>query len=190
MPYNRRCIGCGRLFAPRYKGAKAAAQKFCGRACAHTAMRKSVWKVCLRCGGAFPAGKTEVHKKANRYCSRRCAHLDPRETSKLLTLRDLGYLAGLIDGEGSIIAMKRKDGRVKSYRLQVTNTHVGALEWCRQVTGLGTIQVKTNGAAPHYKPCGSWMVYGTKAVSVLVQVLPALLIKREKALIAIEVLQP
>ena len=184
------CAWCKQFFRPSSRGKKGAAQRFCSKRCAGDGLTKSIWKHCLRCGKPFKAGKQEAHKKSNRYCSRRCGHLDPRDLSKELTPLQIGYIGGLIDGEGSIIAMKRADGSIKSYRLQVTNTCVAALEWCRQVTGIGAIQVKHHGIGATPKPCGNWATYGTKAASVLRQVLPILIIKKEKALAAIALLEP
>jgi hypothetical protein len=117
-----------------------------------------------------------------------------------LTPGQAGYLAGLLDGEGSIIAMKRNDGTVKSYRMHIANTHQGVLQWCQQTTGLGTVHLQTKpkfsldpkrpNAHLTYKTCWSWATYGVKAASVLKQLLPYLQIKRDRAVQAMEAVKP
>ena len=156
--------------------------------------------MCQTCGSQFPVGKQEKHHKANRYCSRRCRQLDQPVLCKRLSPGQAGYLAGLLDGEGSIIALKRADGTVKSYRMHIANTHRGVLDWCVQVTGIGTIHHQTTPKysldpkrpAAHlmYKPCFSWAVYGVKAASVLRRILPYLHIKRDRAVVALEAMRP
>ena len=105
---------------------------------------------------------------------------------------DRAYLAAMVDGEGSIILLKRPSGDVKSFRLQVTNTYIPVLEWCKTVTGLGAYQVKSKAGRQqaHHLACGAWAVYGVKAASVLRQILPYMQIKRERALAALEIVKP
>lgn len=110
-----------------------------------------------------------------------CSYLKPT---------DAAYLAGLLDGEGSVVALKRLDGSVKSYRIHVSNTHLPAVEWCKAVTGLGRIDVYQRKGKPTYLPIGVWKVHGVKAASVLRRLLPYLKIKREKAQRAVEHLRP
>lgn len=104
---------------------------------------------------------------------------------------DAAYLAALLDGEGSIIALKRPDGTVKSYRVHIANTYFPVLEWCKKVTGLGRVDaVNPQKRAAHHLSCGAWKVHGVKAASVLRQLLPYMQIKKAKALVAIEAMNP
>ncbi len=106
---------------------------------------------------------------------------------------DRAYMAAFLDGEGSIIFLKREDGTVKGFRLQITNTFRPALEWCIQVSGLGAVlnvKSKAGRQQPHHRACWAWAVYGVKAASVLKQLLPYMKIKRERALAALEIVRP
>jgi hypothetical protein len=64
-----------------------------------------------------------------------------------LTETDKAYLAGLFDGEGCIIINKvvRKDGISPQYYLiaAVTSTNKDILDYCQELTSLGTVKVNT-----------------------------------------------
>lgn len=92
-------------------------------------------------------------------------------------------MAGLVDGEGSVIARKRKDGTISSYKLNIANTNFSLLRWCRRVAGVGNVGVQVR-RRPH-KDCGAYWVYGVNATSLLKQLLPYLRIKGPKARTAI-----
>lgn len=99
-------------------------------------------KVCPRCGKSFEVGGRYRPHRKQIYCGRSCQayarvkHAAARELSET----EAAYLAGLIDGEGSIVAAKKRksDGRI-TWRLQVVNTHLGVIEWVKTVTGTGGI---------------------------------------------------
>ena len=109
-------------------------------------------------------------------------------------------MAGLLDGEGSIVAMRRTDGSIKSYRMHIANTHLGVLKWCLITTGVGAIHKQTvpkhsldpkrPNAHLTYKTCWAWATYGVRAASVVRQILPFLQIKTDKALALLEVVKP
>src|SRR5689334_24717565 len=54
---------------------------------------------------------------------------------------DAAYLAGLIDGEGSVALWQgfKKNHVTKSYRpiIEISNTHIGVLKWAHGVVGEG-----------------------------------------------------
>lgn len=70
---------------------------------------------------------------------------------------DAAYLAGLIDGEGSIAlwAGFKKNHVTRSYRpiIEISNTHLGVLEWANQVVGNGWLKPtnKLNHRAKNHK---------------------------------------
>ena len=96
-----------------------------------------------------------------------------------------GYLAGLIDGEGSIIIPKKKNLRVGIY---IANTHVGVLEWCLRNFPFGNLRLvkrkqrySSDGKIKH-DICYQFYSQGTRNVyMILVGLLPYLIIKKEKA---------
>lgn len=106
------------------------------------------------------------------------------------SIADIAWLAGIIDGEGSIFIMKqgRKDrDREFNYILRVSVQSSDGImaQECMKITGLGAcfdaITAKEN-QSNTYK----WQVSGKKAAHVLENILPYLRVKREQALSAIE----
>ena len=94
------------------------------------------------------------------------------------------YLAGIVDGEGSVVCTKHRDN--PSWRLVVVNTQLDLLNWCVDVTAVGSIHKKnfdTN--LKQNFTCYTWSCYSKKAGSVLRQIIPYMLLKRTKAQIAL-----
>ncbi len=68
---------------------------------------------------------------------------------------DLAYIAGFLDGDGSIMLQikKRKDGNVSSRRFMATicfyqdARHAKPLEWIRTVLGIGYMSYRNDGMA-------------------------------------------
>lgn len=109
--------------------------------------------------------------------------------SDLLAVKSLSYIAGLLDGEGSIFTktFSRSKGRTYNYlRVTITNTNRDCLELASMVCG-GEVQKKTY----QYEDRVSrnnfyWIEWcGTKAMEVLKNLLPFLVVKREQALVAV-----
>ena len=71
--------------------------------------------------------------------------------------RDLGWLAGLIEGEGCFSCNQAGDGRW-TRRLQVTSTDLDVLERCQSITGVGTICMQ-RAETERTKTCWTWRVY-------------------------------
>ena len=91
---------------------------------------------------------------------------------------EAAYFAGLLDGEGTILVWQRKDRLASrlSIRAVIVNTDYPVMEWLAEHVG-GNV---------NDKPIWSWTVNGPNAVSVLKQALPYLVIKRAKAIAAVE----
>ncbi len=115
-------------------------------------------------------------------------HLKPMEVA------DIAYLAGLIDGEGTIqITKKKKTGRNYYYyylRLRMGMSHAPVLEWCLEKTGLGfltTVSIKKSRISGLYdKPHYVWTAETRQAEQVLRVILPYLKVKKEEAELALE----
>jgi hypothetical protein len=106
-----------------------------------------------------------------------------------LTVTDAAYLAGLIDGEGSIAVNRTRTGaaakgckRGFAYRSSVTiaMTDLPVLEWVQATTGVGKICTKKVYGA-HRKPAWTWAAWSIEASALLQQVLPYLKIKGPQA---------
>lgn len=50
---------------------------------------------------------------------------------------DAAYLAGLLDGEGSVMLYRRREA--VALRIAIANTHRGVLQWVADVTGVGSV---------------------------------------------------
>lgn len=108
--------------------------------------------------------------------------------AKTLSIQDAAYLAGLIDGEGSVFPANVKRISRRTWRLTIANTNRPVLEWCLAVTGVGAVYGKWRGN-PKHSPAFAWQCHSWKAKSVLEQTLPYMKIKRERALECIEELK-
>lgn len=150
-------------------------------------MSKIYKKYCKWCKSEFFAGNGRYDKDDDIkpmkavFCCKSCsnkARFGISDSVSNFSETDAAYIAGLIDGEGSIIFLKRKGGG-GSYRLVIVNTHKGALSWVQDVTNVGSIHGKTREA--QYKKCWAWVCHAQTARKVLERCLPYLIIKRNKA---------
>lgn len=101
------------------------------------------------------------------------------------TPEKLSYLAGIIDGEGSVlieiqsqnIAWSRKCDYY-SLRLVITNTHLPMMEWVKENFG-GTIVKRT--AYPNTKQCYKWNIFSHNAAEILKSCQQYMIIKKPHA---------
>lgn len=104
----------------------------------------------------------------------------------------LGYIAGLIDGEGTVFIGRQKRSENRSgYRfiphLIITNTNKECLELCKNTFNFGSLLLRreasfnTEGSIQSRKDCYRWEVKHQQAGEVLRQVLPYMVIKKEQA---------
>ena len=139
-------------------------------------------KVCPICGKAFEVGGRGRPRKTQLVCSQKCnayARVKKHHVRQM-SQTEAAYLAGLIDGEGSIIASKRdKTGRT-TWRLQVSSTTPILLEWCIEMTEVGTIVIRKS-QNPLHADSQWWQCYSWNAVDILRQILPYMILKRDKA---------
>lgn len=92
------------------------------------------------------------------------------------------WLAGVIDGEGSVGIYRSTDGR--RIEVQVGNTHLGFVSKIRDVVGCGSICLRHSKGTLHKgrKPLYQYTMKGSeRGLKLLEQVLPYLIIKKEKA---------
>ncbi len=92
------------------------------------------------------------------------------------------YLAGLIDGEGSIVVSHnrtRKDGYARpNLRLTLGNTYKPIIDWLQKNFGGSVVTEKVKG---NRKPSWQWVVSGSRASNILELVYPHLKIKFKQA---------
>ena len=104
------------------------------------------------------------------------------------------YLAGFLDGEGSITVLynrhrKNSSGNEKFTVLpcvMVFNTHLGVIQYVYSQLGFGDIRVRPR-AKPQHRTPYSWGVHNhEQIISVLQPLLPFLIVKIEQAKLMME----
>src|ERR1035441_7731027 len=120
---------------------------------------------CLN-GGEFEAGGRTGKDRDSKFCSVDCMEGMTKYGRKcnLLSDVDAAYLAGIMDGEGTIMIYKR--GRAAAgMRITVANTFRPLLEWVVVATGCGSIVTKPGNEK--HKPGHTWQCNSQAALSVL-----------------------
>lgn len=90
----------------------------------------------------------------------------------------LGYLAGIIDGEGTVYwnAM----GARGTVYLRVVNTDRPLIDWILEYTGCGNVYTHDDWGELGDKTIWAWTVNGARAASLLQVLAPLLIVKRER----------
>jgi hypothetical protein len=98
-----------------------------------------------------------------------------------LSLSDVSYLAGLIDGEGTVTLSRRHKNRQPELAISISSTERQLLEFALRSTGVGKITNKKRYKA-HHLPSYVYGVTNQQALKVLRQIAPHLLsYKRKRA---------
>ena len=104
----------------------------------------------------------------------------------MLSRTEWAYLAGLIDGEGSITIMRQK-GKPAAVRVRFNNTDEAVIEWV--ISRFGGLKCEANSNSSYGKKiCHRLDWNSVNAIPILEGVLPFLVIKKQLALIALEYL--
>ena len=108
--------------------------------------------------------------------------------------QSVAYLAGVIDSDGYIGITKGKPyaGNTKnpqySLTVNVTNTSVKIMDWLVENFG-GKVYTRNTPKDKNWKPCYNWVVQFQNARKILELVESDLVIKREQALLGIELMR-
>ena len=130
-------------------------------------------------------GTRQVH------CSRACAMVTRRaiEQSKVyrLSISDSAWLAGFIDGEGTII-MYHNGNPSPVWRLSAVNTDQNTMNHCKELTGVGSMshRVRDN---PKHSDSWEWYVSTWQAKAIVEQIEPYMITKKETARMMLAALQ-
>ena len=104
-----------------------------------------------------------------------------KEPSLSLTEPQKAYIAGLLDGEGTITLVKHGS---KIYpEVSITNTKKEVIEWLRSVTQVGVITIENKSRSKrNWNTCYKFRVLSLpEASAILKAVLPYLIIKKKQA---------
>ena len=111
-------------------------------------------------------------------------HKGPPEASPL-TNTDLAYLAGIIDGEGSIGIYARAKGSSNYFlKLMIANTSEPLIKWIR--TRFGGATVFTRYDNPAHRPTWNITIYQQHVADVLRACRPYMVAKADQADLAID----
>ncbi len=111
-----------------------------------------------------------------------------RKRSRLafdLSLADVAYMAGLVDGEGYICGTYHSDKYSYTLRLQVTNTNYGVMLWMQKKFGASIVS-KGLPKKSTWKQAWTANFYSSYAKEVIRLIEPYLIIKKEQALLALQ----
>ncbi len=169
---------------------------FCSRICYHKYGNKQYKKgnpkmiehKCKWCGNIWKSLSSAGAK--TQYCSRSCqAYARTRIlVPNQLNISEAAYLAGILDGEGSIGIFDRRKTRPNSIRpslkLSIGNTDKSLMDWICKTTGIGKIEIRTTNNILSNKPMYYWHLNSISVLLLLKQLLPYLIIKHSLALSA------
>jgi len=97
----------------------------------------------------------------------------PYRTVKALSPVDAAYLAGLIDGEGTVTLSRRHRNDQRQLVVSIANTERRLLEWTLDTVGAGKITGKRI-SSPLHSPSFTYSIANRQALQLLEQIAPYL----------------
>ena len=201
------CSYCHSLFerkACTYRGSSKENpdyKPYCSHECQRQAQYKRVEVVCNHCGKKYHERVGTIQQRKDRgcihnFCSRSCAYASPLRRALLaqlviqrtevpcikMTDCQIGYIAGIIDGEGSF-AITPNSTRFAPH-LTISNTNLLMLKTCYEFSGIGTIfeHPLKKDKPIHHRRQYIWAVSAINHLDILLPILiPCLVIKKEQA---------
>lgn len=96
-----------------------------------------------------------------------------------MSVKDAAYIAGLIDGEGTITLQRKHRNENRRLAITIASTERQMLEFVLEVSGVGTITSKKT-YQPHHAKSFTYAVYSRQALSLLKQIQIYLLSYKKK----------
>ncbi|EPY2305867.1 LAGLIDADG family homing endonuclease [Clostridium sporogenes] len=97
-----------------------------------------------------------------------------------MTNEQKAYIAGIIDGEGSIMLLKFHGNQFPSPCISISSTTIELLEWIKSVTKIGTIKRKKNYNPEKHTDSFTYTIKYNNAINLLIEIEPYLVIKSKK----------
>ena len=94
--------------------------------------------------------------------------VDYKKTSTL-SKTDAAYIAGLIDGEGSISLTRRHKNENRQLEVSISNNDLNLLNYVLGVVGTGRITSKKTYSKNH-NPCATYLISNRQALDLLQQI--------------------
>jgi hypothetical protein len=107
----------------------------------------------------------------------------------VLTDKQIGYFAGIIDGEGMILIKRAKENGKVYYApyVGITNTDMGLMDKCVNIFKDGRFVTKRRKPNPNWKTCYVYNVASVKGVKqILTQIVDELTCKKTQAELVLE----
>ena len=92
---------------------------------------------------------------------------------KALNSIDAAYIAGLIDGDGTITLTRKHQNENRQLAITISNTERALLEFTLNTTGVGKITNKRTSRS-HHTPSFTYAIYNRQALALLEQIFPYL----------------
>jgi len=92
---------------------------------------------------------------------------------RTLSAIDAAYVAGLIDGEGTVTLTRKHRNENHQLAVSISNTDLSLLHFVHQAVGAGKITTKRTTRA-HHTPSYTYAIYNRQALALLDQVAPYL----------------
>lgn len=90
------------------------------------------------------------------------------------------YIAGIVDGEGSIMLIKFHNNLFPSPCVSIASTTIELLEWIKSSVRYGRIQSKKNYDINKHKDSYTYTIRNDAAIALLIQIEPYLVIQSKK----------
>jgi hypothetical protein len=104
---------------------------------------------------------------------------------RVLSTAEAAYLAGLIDGEGTVTLSRKHAGEMRQLVVSISNTELRILEFALLSVGAGKLTRKRT-SRTHHTPSYAYTLCNRQALALLAQIEPHLLsYKRERAQVAL-----
>lgn len=95
------------------------------------------------------------------------------KTTNQLSSANAGYIAGLIDGEGTIALTRKHSTDNRQLGISISSTDRPMLEFVQEITGVGKVTNKKT-YRDHHLPSYTYAVYNRQALTLLRQIAPLL----------------
>src|SRR5262245_34637563 len=111
--------------------------------------------------------------------------MPPYREVRVLSVAEAAYLAGLIDGEGTVTLSRKHAAEMRHLVVSISNTELRILEFALVSVGAGKLTRKRTSKA-HHTPSYAYTLWNRQALALLAQIEPYLRsYKRERAQLAL-----